>query len=298
MSEPIVWRGLTAAEVREQFDMRVAVPDGERFTRQRVEISTPVRASHPGFRDMRYGRGPRQTLDVYLASDRNGPLVVFFHGGAWRYQSKEGFAFLAPPLTQMGATVIVPGFDLHPDVSLLQMMEQARQAIAWVSRELNGDGKRRLVVSGHSSGAQLAGMALAWNFETMGLRRSPVDAALLISGSYDMEPHRHHPRYADMGLDEDMVQLVSLASNPPIDSTMPLVLAVGAEETAGYIRQATTFAAKCRSRGHPVTVLQSECDHHYSVVGRLADPDHPLTRALVDLARGPADKPSTTRPSA
>lgn len=286
MTDPIVWRGLTAAEVRRQYDMRVAVPDGEAFTKRRVERSDPIRASHAGERDVRYGAGPRQTFDLYAARDDHGPLVVFFHGGAWRYQSKDGFAFLAPPLTEAGATVVIPGFDLHPAVTLPQMMAEARDAIAWVVRTYNREGKRRLVIAGHSSGAQLAAMALAWDFGAQGLRRSPVDGALLISGSYDMEPHRHHPRYADMGLDEDMVQLASPASNPPIDSTLPLVLAVGAAETAGYIRQATAFRTKCALRGHPVSVLLSAGDHHYSVVERLAEPEHPMTRALIDLALG------------
>ena len=286
--DPIVWRGLTAAEVRQQYDMRVAVPDGERFTRRRVARSVPIRSTHPGARDVRYGAGPRQTLDIYDAADgrTDGPIVMFFHGGAWRYQSKEGFAFLAPPLTRTGATVVLPGFDLHPDVTVPQMMDQAREAIAWVARTLNPEGTRRLVVSGHSSGAQLAAMALAWNFEAMDLRYSPVDSALLISGSYDMEPHRHHPRYADLGLDEDMVLYVSPAANPPLDSLMPLVLAVGAEETPGYVRQTLAFRDKCVSRGHPVLVLQSAGDHHYSVVEQLAEADHPMTRALIDLAHG------------
>lgn len=288
--EPIVWRGLTAAEIRQQYDMRVAVPDGEKFTRRRVARSVPIRATHPGARDLRYGAGPRQTLDVYEApgagANGDGPIVMFFHGGAWRYQSKEGFAFVAPPLTRTGATVVLPGFDLHPDVTVPQMMDQAREAIAWVVRTLNPEGTRRLVVAGHSSGAQLAAMALAWNFETVGLRYSPVDSALLISGSYDMEPHRHHPRYADLGLDEDMVLAISPASNPPLDSLMPLVLAVGADETPGYVRQTFAFRDKCVSRGHPVLVLQGAGDHHYSVVEQLAEADHPMTQALIDLAHG------------
>ncbi len=286
MSEPIVWRNLTAAEIRLQYDMRVAVPDGETFTRRRVELSGPIRAGHAGERNVRYGSGPRQTLDIYSAADARGPIFVFFHGGAWRYQSKDGFAFLVPPLTRSGATVVIPGFDLHPDVTIPQMMQQAREAIAWVVRTLAPGRTRRLVIGGHSSGAQLAAMALAWNFEQLGLERSPVDGALLISGSYDMEPHRHHPRYSDMGLDEDMVLAISPASNPPLDSRMPLVLAAGADETAGYVRQTTMFRDKCERRGHRVRVILSPGDHHYSVIERLADENSDLSRASIALVHG------------
>ena len=47
----------------------------------------------------------------------------------------------------------------------------------------------------------------------------------------------------------DLVRDASPACNPPLDPQLPLVLAVGGEETAGYIWQAESFCRKCCGRG-------------------------------------------------
>jgi hypothetical protein len=91
-----------------------------------------------------------------------------------------------------------------------------------------------------------------------------------------------------MGLDEELVHDASPAYNPPLDPDIPLVLAAGANETRGYIWQAEAFCRKCRSRGHPARVLLSPDDHHFSIVERLADAEHELTRTLIKLAAQPS----------
>jgi len=283
---PPVWRGLNRAEISRQFDMRVAVPDGASSTKARATRSAPLRTSLPGERDVRYGTGPRQLVDIYRAVPE-GPIVIFFHGGAWRYQSKDGFSFLAEPLLAEGITTVVVGYDLVPQVTLPEIMCEANQAVAWTCATLSPAGKRRVVLAGHSAGAQLAGMALAHDFTKDGLARSPVCAALLVSGSYDLEPHRHHDRYLDMGLDEVMLQKASPMRNPPLDPAVEMVVAVGDDETPGYIRQAEEYREMCADRGHRAKVLLTQGDHHFSIIGHLAEPDHPLTRALVSLAKGP-----------
>ncbi len=282
-----VWRGLGRQELQRQFDMRVAVPDGQDFAERYLRRSEAARARLPAVRDIRYGPQPRQMLDVFPAALASAPVAMFWHGGAWRYQSKDHFSYIAEPLVAAGIAAVLVGYDLHPEVTLRRMMGQACEAIAWTIRNIAayGGDPQRVVVSGHSAGAQLAGMALAHDFSADGLPRSPLRGALLISGSYDMEPHRHHDRYRDMGLDEDLVRDASPACNPPLDPDLPLVLAVGGNETEGYIWQAESFCRKCRARGHPASVLLSPGDHHFSVIERLAETDHLLTRSLIALAR-------------
>jgi arylformamidase len=145
-----------------------------------------------------------------------------------------------------------------------------------------------MILSGHSAGAQLAGMALAHDFSQEGLPPSQVRGALLISGSYDLEPHRHHGRYADIGPDAELVREASPACNPPLDPKVKLVLAAGAEETRGYIWQAEAFSEILAARGHDVRVLLSPNDNHFSVVERLAKPDHTLTQGSIALAQTPS----------
>ncbi len=283
------WRDMTPDEVRCQFDMRVAVPTGQEFVERYWKRSELVRNHLKSVRDLRYGPGPRQTLDIFPAAQPNAPLVMFWHGGGWRYQSKDHFSYVAEPLVTAGVTTVLVGYDLHPEATLPRMMSEACEAIVWTVRNATAYGAdpARITVSGHSAGAQLCGMALAHDFSKDGLQRSPVRGAFLISGSYDMGPHSRHERYLDMGLgDAELVNEVSPACNPPIDAGLRLIIAVGANETPGYIAQAESFCRKCASRGHDVRVLLSPGDHHFSVVDRLSDPEHEMTRALIELARG------------
>jgi arylformamidase len=282
------WRDLSPEEIRRQFDVRVAVPDCETFPPHYLERSKAARGKLKSANDQRYGRGPLQTLDIFPAAGPSAPVAMFWHGGGWRAQSKDHFSYVAEPLVAAGITAVVVGYDLFPDVTLRQMMAQAREAIAWTVRNVaaHGGDPQRLVVCGHSAGAQLSGMALAHDFSRDGLPRSPVRGALLISGSFDLEPHGRHPRYRDMLLaDGDLIDDASPARNPPLDTDVSLVLAVGAQETPGYIWQTESFCRKCTSRGHDARVLLSPHDHHFSVIERLAEPDHALTQALIGLAR-------------
>lgn len=280
-----LWRGLTREDIGRQFDMRVAVPDGQTFTQARAALSAPLRASLPGERDLRYGAGPRQLVDVYPGAE-GGPIVLFFHGGAWRYQSKDAFAYLAEPLVAAGITAAIAGYDLIPQATLPQMMRQACEALAWTRRTLSPKADRRIVVAGHSAGAQLGGMALAHDYRREGLERSVAHAAMLVSGCYDMEPHRHHDRYLDMGLDDAMIQRASPMSNPPLDSGIDMLIAAGGGETPGYHIQAREYRDLLAARGHRADLMFCPGDHHFAVIGRLGEPGHMLTRALVALAKG------------
>lgn len=279
---------MTPDEIRRQFDMRVAVPTGQVFVERYWERSEAARNRLKSVRDVRYGPGPRQMLDIFPAAQPNAPLAMFWHGGGWRYQSKAHFSYVAEPLVAAGVAAVLVGYDLHPEVTLPRMIEEACEAIAWTVRNAAryGGDPTRVVVCGHSAGAQLCGMSLAHDFARHDLPRSPVRGALLISGSYDMEPHSRHERYLDMGLaDPELVQNVSPASNPPLDPEVRLVIGAGANETPGYLAQAESFCRKCASRGHDVRVLLSPRDHHFSVIERLGEPEHEMTRALIDLAR-------------
>ena len=101
-------------------------------------------------------------LDIFPAAQPNAPLAMFWHGGAWRYQSKEHSHYVAGPLVAAGVTAVLVGYDLHPEVTLRRMMAEACEAIVWTVRnaaQYGGD-PARLAVCGHSAGAQLCGMAL------------------------------------------------------------------------------------------------------------------------------------------
>ena len=90
--------------------------------------------------------------------------MIYIHGGAWRNGTAKDFAFPAEMFMNAGAHFVVPDFVQVQDAggSLLPMIEQVRRAVTWVYKNaasFGGDAER-IFVTGHSSGAHLAGVTL------------------------------------------------------------------------------------------------------------------------------------------
>ncbi len=107
-------------------------------------------------------------------------IHLFFHGGYWQELDKSDASFPALEFHARGITYVAAGYGLAPGNSLMRIIEQARAAARWVRSNLcEADGSAQLVVSGSSAGAHLA----AWVALT-----EDVDAAVLLSGVYDLRP--------------------------------------------------------------------------------------------------------------
>jgi arylformamidase len=94
------------------------------------------------------------------------------------------YCFPADLFVAAGSHFVVPDFASVLDVggSLLIVEQQVRGAIQWVRDNADsfGGDARRMFVSGHSSGAHLAGAALTL------LPDATVRGAMLVSGMYDL----------------------------------------------------------------------------------------------------------------
>src|SRR5882757_935496 len=82
-------------------------------------------------RRLSYGPGIRNTID-FFPTDRDGPIVVFIHGGYWQALDGSFFSHCARGLNAHGIGVAVPSYDLCPDVTVEEIIGQMRAA----SREL------------------------------------------------------------------------------------------------------------------------------------------------------------------
>jgi pimeloyl-ACP methyl ester carboxylesterase len=109
-----------------------------------------------------YGKDGRQILDLYVPDGRQpAPLILFIHGGGWSAGSKEmGEGGQAAYFTANGYAWAALNYRLVPAVTVEEQAADVAQAIAWLGRQasrLNLD-MSRVVLTGHSSGAQLAGL--------------------------------------------------------------------------------------------------------------------------------------------
>jgi len=280
------------ATLEREYDLRTAVPDHEVWAARRTLWSERARSTLDCRLDVRYGTSDRQALDIFLATSEAGsdrtPVEIYIHGGAWRAKSKADVSFIAEPLVQAGVTFVAIDHDLAPGVSLDEIVGQVRSAIAWVHRNIAGFGgdPDRIHLSGHSSGAHLAAMALAtpWR-ESFGLPDDLIKAACLTSGLFDLEPVRLAASRNDpIRLDEAAVERLSPIRHIPRVAG-PLVLSVGGQETAEFIRQTEAYQAAWQAAGHAATFVPMPDDHHYSLAVRPGQPDNPLFQAVLASIR-------------
>lgn len=268
-----------------QYNARASVADYAQYPRLYRELSDHAHATLRCCKDVAYGPGAAERLDIFPASRPDAPVLLFIHGGYWRALSKADSAFMAPALSEAGACVVVIDYDLAPAVTLDHIVAQVRRALAWVHgniAEFGGD-PQQLYASGSSAGGHLVGMLLAggWQAEH-GLPGDVLRGALPISGLFDLYPLLGTHINGWMQLDEAAARRNSPQFNLPVDGG-ELVVAYGALETAEFARQSADYLAAWCGRGLSGRLLAVPERNHFDVVLELGQPGTPLYRALLQL---------------
>ena len=108
----------TAEFVERGYNNRAAVPDHARWFTRYAQLSAAACARHPPKLDLRYGPGPKETLDLFLPPGPAAATFMFIHGGYWRALDKSDHSFVAPSFTADGAMVVVVNHALCPAVTV------------------------------------------------------------------------------------------------------------------------------------------------------------------------------------
>jgi len=284
---PRVWLDLDQAELDAAYDQSAWAPNREQMVKRYATNSEGVRARLGAPQRFAYGATPVEGLDVYVTRRANAPINIFIHGGAWRLGLARNYAFPAELFVRAGAHFVVPDFAAVQDVggSLMPMADQVRRAVAWVyrnARSFGGD-PDRLYVSGHSSGAHLAGVVLTTDWaRDFNLPVDLVKGGLCSSGMYDLKAVRLSARSNYVKFTDEMEQ--ALSSQRHLDRlSAPIVVSYGTLESPEFQRQARDFAAAVTAAGKPMKLLVGEDYNHFEIIETLGTPYGHLGRAALEL---------------
>ena len=130
--------------------------------------------------------GGSQTFDLYPATKGTGPrpVIIYLHGGGWDGGDKRtGVYANILDQTRRGSVVIDANYRLAPGVRFPAPLQDVKRLVRWIKVHADelGIDARRITVSGHSAGGNLASMVGVTNglFEPPLDPSVPDDAALL-----------------------------------------------------------------------------------------------------------------------
>ena len=185
-----------------------------------------------------------------------------------------------------GAHCVVPDFAWVQNTggSLAPIADQVRRAIAWVYRNAHhfGGDPDRIYLSGHSSGAHMAGVVLTTDWPgAFNLPTDLVKGGLCCSGVFDLEPIALSARSSYVKFSGDTVQALS-PQRQLEHLSAPLIVAYGTLETPEFQRQSRAFFAAAQAAGKPAHLLVADGYNHFEIVETLANPYGLLGRAVLE----------------
>ncbi len=243
------------------FRIRGHVPAFEAIQAGYARASDTARAAIRSERDLAYGPHPDERLDLFFPATAAGPCPVhlFVHGGYWRANRKEDYAFVAGPVVAAGAIAAIVEYALLPAVRMEVLVAQVRRAAAWLAAEAPrfGGDPERLTACGHSAGAHLASYLAAQAPHEPAPPALRPRALLLVSGIYDLAPITSSFLQPEIALTPEEVARWSPLGAEPV-AGVRRVLAVGAVETPPFRAQTEAYA---RATGAEAPRLLPGLDH-------------------------------------
>lgn len=240
----------------------------------------------------------RHTLDVYAPAGRAGcPVLVFAHGGAWVFGTKDWFAPLGRSLAKAGIGCVAPNYRLSPRVTHPAHAEDVAGAVAWAVKhapEFGGD-PGKVFAGGHSAGGHLAALAALdpKYLAAEGLTPAAVRGVVGVSGVYRLS--RRHPAFPVVfGTDPD----VEVAASPIThvrESPPPCLLLYAERDYPTLDRMAADLAAAVRRHAGRAEAVEIPGVDHVTILldaaapsGRAAGLIRSFVAEHAGAGRGPA----------
>lgn len=260
------------ASAVDPFKISAVVPGIEATYAEYRAASNATRARFRSQLDVPCGKAPRQKLDLFFPPGEiaNAPVHMFIHGGYWRAQVKEDYAFVADGIIAAGAIAAILEYTLMPGARMAQLVGEVRDAMAFLKRSaatFGGDGSK-LSASGHSAGAHLCTYLASRSPHESHLPATPVKSLLMLSGIYDLRPITTSFLRDEVRLTDE--EVAHWSPFEAVQSTgTHFEVAVGHNETEPFHTQAHDYAYAAKARGADVERITLPGLDHMQIVRQL-----------------------------
>lgn len=103
----------------------------------------------------------RHVLDIHAPEGaKNLPVVFWIHGGGWQGGDKTDVQVKPKFFNEQGFVFVSTNYRLLPHVEMSVLIQDVAKSLGWVHKHIGeyGGDPQRILVGGHSAGAQLAAL--------------------------------------------------------------------------------------------------------------------------------------------
>jgi arylformamidase len=242
-----------------------------------------------------------QTLDVYSPSKAKSlPVVFWIHGGGWQGGDKSEMYYKPKVFTGKGFILVSTNYRLLPKVDMATLTRDVAKSIRWVHDHIaeHGGDPKRLLIMGHSAGAQLAALLCTDEryLKEEGLSFAIIMGCVPVDGdTYDIPAMietaetrlRLHglpmPKFGHrikFGNDPEKHKAFSAVTHVAKDKGIPPFLILYVAGHPDVSAQALRLGNVLKAADVPVTLFGAKETTHTNINADLGKSDDPATAAL------------------
>ena len=247
---------------------------------------------------------PLHTLDVYASPiAKNSPVMFWIHGGGWQTGDKSDVAQKPQFFVEQGFVFVSVNYRLLPKVEMIDIFRDVAKSFRWVHdhiAEYGGDPKR-VLVGGHSAGAQLAALLCTDEsyLKAEGIAFSDLIGCVPVDGdTYDVpaiieteetrcrvhgqpQPQFGHPQ--KFGNTAEMFREYSAVTHVAKGKGIPTFLILHVADHPDTSAQAFRLGVVLKAVGVKTTVFGAKETNHRTLNDNLGTTGDPATKVLLEF---------------
>lgn len=246
----------------------------------------------------------RQVLDVYAPNDaKNLPVIFWIHGGGWQTGDKSSVQLKPKAFVEHGFVFVSTNYRLLPKVDMGTIVRDVAKSIRWVHDHIaeQGGDPQRLIVAGHSAGAQLAALICTDDryLKAEGLSLSIIKGCVPVDGdTYDVplmittgaarrkalgQPDPKFGHFEKFGSDPVKHRDFSAVNHVARDKGIAPFLLLHVADHPDVTAQAKRLGSVLTEAGISAKVFGADDTDHNKLNENLGLPDDPATKALFEF---------------
>ena len=257
-------------------------------------------------RDLPYAdpADPRQKVDIYAPEGaKHLPVVFWIHGGGWQAGDKSEVYGKPQAFMDKGFVFVSTNYRLLPSVDMATIVRDVAKSVRWVHDHIaeHGGDPKRILVMGHSAGAQLAALICIDDryLKAEGLSLAIIKGCVPVDGdTYDVpaiietaearrrvhgQPQAKFGHREKFGNDPAKHRDYSAVTHVAKGKGIPPFLILHVADHPDTSAQAERLEAVLKDAGIPAKRFAAKETNHSKLNENLGLPDDPPTKALFEF---------------